>query len=185
MIVIELLNPKSDYVFKRIFGYSGNEEITKNFLQAITNEKIEKIELDCNPITEKNLLDDKVGILDIKAKLNDNTNCKNELDKWLKFINNPEENVDMGNKEIKKAKEVLEEISQDENERYLAELREKYIMDQKAIEGAGYDKGVKAGIEQGKQRNKIEIAKKMKNKKMSIADISEITGLSEDEIKNL
>ena len=65
-------------------------------------------------------LDDKVGILDIKAKLNDNTNCKNELDKWLKFINNPEENVDMRSKEIKKAKEVLEEISQDENERYLA-----------------------------------------------------------------
>ena len=43
MIIIELLNPKSDYVFKRIFGYSGNEEITKNFLQAITNEKIETI----------------------------------------------------------------------------------------------------------------------------------------------
>ena len=121
----------------------------------------------------------------IEARKAKKHNCKNELDKWLKFINNPKENVDMGNKEIIKAKEVLEEISQDENERYLAELREKYIMDQKAIEGAGYDKGLKAGIEQGKQKNKIEIAKKMKNKKMSIADISEITGLSEDEIKNL
>ncbi len=43
----------------------------------------------------------------------------------------------MSNKEIKKAKKVLEEISQDGKERYLAELREKYIMDQKAIEDAG------------------------------------------------
>lgn len=30
----------------------------------------------------------------------------------------------MSNGEIKKAKEVLEKISQDKNERYLAELRE-------------------------------------------------------------
>ena len=37
----------------------------------------------------------------------------------------------MSNKEIVKAKKVLEEISQDEHERYLAELREKYILDQK------------------------------------------------------
>ena len=27
----ELLDPKIDYVFKRIFGHKGNEEITKNF----------------------------------------------------------------------------------------------------------------------------------------------------------
>ena len=50
---IELLDPKNDYVFKRIFGYSGNEEITKEFLSSIIEEKIEEITLDCNPITEK------------------------------------------------------------------------------------------------------------------------------------
>ena len=33
---------------------------------------------------------------------------------------------------IKKAQKELEKISSDEHERYLAELREKYIMDQKA-----------------------------------------------------
>ena len=52
-------------------------------------------------------------------------------------------------------------ISQDEHEQYLAELREKYIMDQKAIEDAGCDKGLKAGIE---QRNK-QIAKKCYQRK--------------------
>ena len=45
----------------------------------------------------------------------------------------------VGNEQIKKAKNVLEEISQEDRERYLAKLRQKYIMDQKAIEGDGYD----------------------------------------------
>ena len=46
----------------------------------------------------------------------------------------------MSNEEVKKAKKVLDELSQDEHARRLAELREKYIMDQKATEAAGYDK---------------------------------------------
>ena len=80
IIIADLLDPKNDYVFKRIFGHVGNEEITKNLLQAIIPDKIDKIELDSNPITEKDLLDDKVGILDIKAKLNDgNVNCDIEM----------------------------------------------------------------------------------------------------------
>ena len=276
--ISKLLNPKSDYVFKRIFGHVGNEEITKGLLKAITREEIQEIELDSNPITEKELLDDKVGILDIKAKLNNNVNCNIEvqlvdrkniekrilfywskmytssikagrdyntlektieilitdyniqnlqdlkdyitkwniretknphkiltdmleiyiielnkvsdignkdLNSWLKFINNPEEKLDMENKEIKKAKEILEEISQDEHERYLAELREKYIMDQKAIEEAGYDKGLKSGIEQGKKETQIEIAKKMKEKKVDYSTIIEVTGITEEDIKKL
>ena len=55
----------------------------------------------------------------------------------------------MENEEIKNAKKVLETISQDERERRLTELREKYRMDQRAIMLAGYDKGLKQGIEQG------------------------------------
>lgn len=117
-----------------------------------------------------------------------------ELDIWLKFMNNPEV-LDMkdASPEVNKAKEVLEEISNDERERYLAELREKYIMDQKAIEDAGYDKGVEAGIQQGikqgielGQKSKtLIIAKKMKEKNIDINTISQITGLTIKEIQNL
>ena len=78
-IISNLLNPKNDYVFHRIFGHSGNEDITKNFLSSIIPDTIHEITLDCNPITESNLLDDKVGILDIKAKLNNNVNCNIEM----------------------------------------------------------------------------------------------------------
>ena len=285
----KLLNPKNDYVFKRLFGSVGNETITKNLLSCILQQNITDVKLDCNPILEKNLLDDKVGILDIKAKIDDTTNVDiemqvtdhkniekrilfylskmytktikksqdysslekciailitnynidiiknipkyitkwnireeeyqkivltdvmeiyiielnkfkdykeksnhNSLNSWIEFIESPEV-VDMSNKEIQKAKKVLEEISQDEHEQYLAELREKYIMDQKAIEDAGYDKGLKAGIEQGikqgiKQginREKLQIAKKMLNEKINLDTISQITGLSIQELKTL
>ena len=275
MLLSKLLDMKNDYVFKRIFGHIGNEEITAGLLSSILDRNVSNLKLDNNPILEKDLLDDKVGILDIKAKIDNNINCdiemqvldqKNiekrllyywskmyeksiksgkdyidleksieiliidfELDRtnkvekyltkwhireenypqiiltdvmeiyiielpkfkqykeksrnkilnsWVEFIKNPEVNI-MGeeNKELKKAKKVLEEISQDEHERYLAKLRQKYIMDQKAIEDAGYDKGIKD--------EKILIAKKMKSQKMDIKLISEITSLSEEEIKNI
>ena len=103
----------------------------------------------------------------------------------------------MSNKEIQKAKKVLEEISQDEHEQYLAELREKYIMDQKATEAAGYDKdlkaglgqgiqqGIREGVQQGMQKEKLQIAKKMLSKKIDLNTISELTGLSIQELKNL
>ena len=236
----KLLDPKIDYVFKRISGKVGNEEITTALIQAITKIKISNLELDNSTILEGDLIDDKIGILDIKGKIDNNISCniemqvldrKNvekrimfywskqyttninrgqdynklekticilivdyelkklekvpkyitkwnireedygkiiltdvlelyiielpkftrysgeekyaELDEWIKFIKDPEV-IDMENtnKEVKKAKEVLEEISQDEHERYLTELRQKYILDQKAIEDAGYDKRV-------------------------------------------
>ena len=245
-LIENLLNPKIDYVFKRIFGHIGNEEITKSFIEAITKEKLTDIKLDCNTITEKNLFDDKIGILDIKAKLNNNINCNiemqivdrkniekrilyywskmytssiktgydfdsleksivilisdynlenlreikkyitkwnlreketpkviltdvleiyiielskvknnasnnyDELNAWLKFINNPEEKPKMEeNKELMKARKILQDMSKTKEERYLAELREKYIMDQNEILAAGYHKGINKGLEQG------------------------------------
>jgi predicted transposase/invertase (TIGR01784 family) len=84
----------------------------------------------------------------------------------------------MENKEVKKAKEVLEEISQNEHERYRAELRQKYIMDQKAVEEAGFDKGLTAGIKQ----NQIKIAKKLLKKGTKLEEIIELTDLTKDEI---
>ncbi len=99
---------------------------------------------------------------------------------WVKFIINPKV-INMENEDVKKAKEVLDEISQNEEERHLAELREKYIMDQKATEAAGYDKG----FETGTKKRTLELAKKLKSKNIDINIISETTGLSIDEINKL
>ena len=49
----------------------------------------------------------------------------------------------------------------------------------------GIPQGIEQGIEQGITQNKNEIAKKMLAKNMNISDISEVTGLSEDEIISL
>ena len=96
-------------------------------------------------------------------------------------------------KEIEKARRVLEEMSQDKNERYLAELRQKYIMDQKAIEDAGYDKGYDSGYNsgrdsgtlEGEKKKSIEIAKKLKSMNVDIQTIVESTGLTKEEIEKL
>lgn len=258
--IVKLLNPKNDYVFKRIFGQIGNEDITASLISSIVGKEITNVELDNNTILEKDLFDDKVGILDIKAKINSAINCniemqvvdkndierrllfywsrlfsksikagkdysklektiailitdyeleslkqipkyqtkwqireeeyrqviltdvmelyiielpkfikykenkKKQVDSWLKFIENPEVvNMDE-NAAIKKAQKELEKISSDEHERYLAELREKYIMDQKATEDAGYYKGIKEGREEGIKEGEIKRKKRRKRK---------------------
>ncbi len=82
---------------------------------------------------------------------------------------------------IKKAKEVLDEISEDEHEQYLAHLREKYIFERQGIEEAGFDKGVI----QGSRKEKCEIAKKMKENNIDIEIIIKCTGLTKEEIEKL
>ena len=91
----------------------------------------------------------------------------------------------MGNEEIKNAKKVLETISQDERERRLTELREKYRRDQHAIMLAGYDKGLKAGIEKGSTKTKREIAKELLKLGITVEQIIKVTGLTKDEINEL
>lgn len=63
---------------------------------------------------------------------------------------------------IKRAREELEKISQDDRERRLAELRDKAIMDEIAIRDSGFKEGyeegkasgIKAGIEAGLREGK-------------------------------
>ena len=64
-----LLSLKSDWVFKRIFGKEGNEDILLDLLSAILNINIKKVELKNTELT-KNTEDQKKSILDIKAILN-------------------------------------------------------------------------------------------------------------------
>ena len=72
-------NPTNDYIFKRLFGRVGNEEITKGLLSAIIERKIKKVDLDKNKILEKDLATDKVGVLDVRATLDDDVECDIEV----------------------------------------------------------------------------------------------------------
>ena len=288
----KLLKLTNDYIFKRIFGYKESREVTKILLRDVLANDINTIELNNQTITEKELMDDKVGIMDIKAVINGNIECdielqvvnqhniekrilfywakmytqtikegneysdlkksicvliadfeldglkevkkyitkwnireedyksviltdvleiviielpkymkyakkekRENLNLWLEFIKNPEvvimsnENDEKGIKEtkeaIKKAQENLEEISKDEHERYLAELREKYVRDQVAVQEYGYIKGKEEGREEGHKEEKIRIAKKMLDMGIDFEIICKTTGLSQEEIIKL
>ena len=100
------------------------------------------------------------------------------LNLWVEFIKDPGViNMGEATEGIKKAKEVLVGISQDEYERNLAESREKYRLEIASSESYGFDRG--------KEEEKLAIAKKMKEINMPIEQISEVTGLSIEEIDKL
>ena len=80
---------------------------------------------------------------------------------------------------------MLNEISDDEREEELAFQRLMYIMDKKAIEAAGFDKGEKVGIQKGEKSEKIKIAKDLLHKKIYIDIIAETIGLTKEEIEKL
>ena len=145
--------------------------------------------------SKKVLTDDfEIDILELpKVKKYDKEKDKNKsLLLWTKFFTNPDELEEKEMKEnegVKKAKEELDEISQSEHEAYLAELRLKYIRDKNAeiafAKDEGYELGIEEGIKEGEKNKQIEIAKKLLQENVDIQIIISVTGLSEEDIKNL
>jgi predicted transposase/invertase (TIGR01784 family) len=74
-----ILKPTNDYVFKRIFGKVGNEDITRSLIKATTGINFKEIELDQTPMLEKDLLENKMGILDVRVIANKNNNIDIEM----------------------------------------------------------------------------------------------------------
>lgn len=113
----------------------------------------------------------------------DNTN---ELAQWMMFLDNPNKkevsHIMEGNEDIKKAIEELETVSGNEELAELARLRLKAIRDEHTAISYAKKHGIEQGIEQGIELRNIEIAKNMLKKNISITDIAEITGLSQEEI---
>lgn len=65
------IDPKVDYVFKRLFGRQANQALALHLLNAVLepSERQRVVELELlNPFNDKDRLDDKLSILDIKAR---------------------------------------------------------------------------------------------------------------------
>ena len=75
----ELLKVTNDYVFRRIFGQKGNEDITRGFLIAVTKVEYNNIDLEDTPILERDLIENKMGILDVKVVANKENNIDIEM----------------------------------------------------------------------------------------------------------
>ena len=78
----KLLLPTNDYVFKRIFGKKGNEDITTEFIEAVTGVRYEEINLEDTPILERDLLEKKIGVLDVKVI----ANKENDIDLEMQVV---------------------------------------------------------------------------------------------------
>ena len=105
----------------------------------------------------------------------------NRLAQWLLFLDNPNtervEEIMKENEEVKKAQSVLHEMSDDEKLQRLAELREKWDIDERSA--------LSSAREEGEQKAKYEIAKKLKKLNVEIANIEKATGLAKEEIERL
>lgn len=66
---INYINPRVDVAFKKIFGVEENKDLLISLINSIVFERdqVDKIEL-LNPYNEKNFIDDKLSIVDIKAR---------------------------------------------------------------------------------------------------------------------
>ena len=127
-----------------------------------------------------------VDIIELRKAIKEyETNTSDEVLQWMKFLDNPEsEGVNKimeDNKDIKKAKDELDLISRDDTLRWLALRSEITRMDNEQLLHEAKRDGTKEGIKQGK----IEIAKKLLVKGLSLEEIVEITGLTKEEIKNI
>ncbi len=75
----EIFYPSNDYLFKRLFGYKGNEKITQGLLEAILERKCDVVEVKSDEVTEKDLASDKVGVLDVFVTEKDGTQINIEM----------------------------------------------------------------------------------------------------------
>lgn len=74
------LKPTNDFLFEKIFGESKNAELLKHLLQSIlTDIEISSVEINKDVSLERKQLQDKLGILDIIATLDNKTKVNIEM----------------------------------------------------------------------------------------------------------
>lgn len=103
-----------------------------------------------------------------------------KLNQWLWLLVGREDMVKMASKENKLIENVVEDLdtmSADENERFEAFKRKVAIWESNMLK--------QEGLEEGEAKKQNEIAKKMKEKGISIELIIETTGLTKEEVEAL
>ena len=122
-----------------------------------------------------------------------NPDLNKKINQWLVFLDDSDQEAvkmaERKNNTLKKARKEIDYLTGDDAVRRLADLREKWEMDYvtgiECAEKKGISKGREEGRKQGEKENKIKIAKKLLEMGMEITKISEVTGLSDEEIRKL
>lgn len=192
-------------------------ELKKTLEILIVNDSIPSLQNIFKPCTRwhiredeifSEILTDKLEIVIIELPKVEKAYQKNKnstLLQWMMFLLNPESlevsKIMQENENIKIATKELEQISENEVNQYIAELREKARRDDKALfntgKRIGKEEGIEEGLKQGLQKGlkqgtatgqklaKEQIAKKLLALNIPIDKISEATELSIEEIKNI
>lgn len=107
------------------------------------------------------------------------------INQWLAFLDDEDKELikmaEEKNQTLKEARQIMNYLTGDEEIKRLTELRERWAFDRAMDINWANKTCVKKGIRQ----NQIRVAKKMLEKGKEIAEIIEMTELSEKEIKNL
>ena len=74
----KILRPTNDIVFQMLFS-TVNIEITKGLISALLESEINSLELDLNKQLQGDEVDDKIGIVDLRAKIDNNIECEIEM----------------------------------------------------------------------------------------------------------
>ena len=120
-------------------------------LDILSKWKIMEVETGKKILTE----DLEIDIIELPKLHVNNKGNKQELRKWLEFIDDPtSENVQKymeTNEDMKEAGVRLAMMSEDEKMQRLAELREKAILDERSVRNTSYKKGKEERISRGRK----------------------------------
>lgn len=118
-------------------------------------------------------------------KLNENCDEKDLLVAWTEFLKDPESErvryLEMSIEEIREAKDELIKISNDKKQRELYEMRAKTLKDKVSALNEAERKGIEQGIQEATRKTALNLLKMGMRKEM----ISQATGLSIEQIKEI
>ena len=155
----------SDIVTKESYvdmGYSKEEELATDRLEMIT--------------------------IELKKFKKKNPDANNVLNQWLWLILGEEGKIEMAsknNKELKKAVEIIDEMSMDPKEWELYRSRQMAIMNYNIGMENAKKEGEAIGEKRGEKNAKIETARKLLAMGLDIDKIIEATELTKDELEKI
>lgn len=106
-----ILSPKVDVVFHMLFGEQKHEKITKKLIEDLIGEKVESIKLEETPYLWGEQVDDKVGIIDVKAITNNGDTI--DIEMQMNYQKNVEKRIlyywsKLYNKQLKEGEKYTE-----------------------------------------------------------------------------
>jgi predicted transposase/invertase (TIGR01784 family) len=167
-----------DYIYKGQTEFKGIHKNDLLKLSAIQQKNLPNLDHVAEIFPEYYIL-----------KVNDFDNhAIDTLDEWIYVLKNSEVPDGFSAKGLKKASKELDLMKLSETDR---KSYERYIDDCRSAESSietswleGHEKGIGKGIEKGIEKGKVEVARRLIAKGMSVEDAAEIAGVSAEDLRS-